>query len=252
MPVCAQAEDAAAEPAAPAAASGTFSEEQEQLLWESVTRALLRLGKSGATESHTRSLSELLDAHKMVKVQVNAPASTASAAAAALAAGAGARLVMTKGSTLLFAQAGAAPEGLLQLATESKARTAVYREKLAAAREKKRDELRATEAKRESNTSRSTARTKIHRMIDNVSGGGGGGGGGGDLSRSALLGEWQQLAAGIAAEEAGDESQLGAPKSKEPQQPWKRREAAAGAEAGRGGGGRRPRTGRGGAPPPRR
>lgn len=44
---------AAAAPAAPAAAPA-FTEEQSELLWRSVSRALLRLGKGGATETHAR------------------------------------------------------------------------------------------------------------------------------------------------------------------------------------------------------
>jgi hypothetical protein len=31
-----------------------FTEEQRRMLWDSVTRALLRLGKAGATEAHAR------------------------------------------------------------------------------------------------------------------------------------------------------------------------------------------------------
>jgi hypothetical protein len=60
-------------------------------------------------------------------------------------------------------------------------------------------------------------------MISGVSAGGGRG----PVSREALRGEWEQLAAGIAAEEAGLEPPAGAggAPAKQPKQPWKRREA---------------------------
>lgn len=80
---------AAAAPQQPAAAAApssspfTFSEEEQKQLWDSVSRALLKLGKSGLSETHVNSLKELLNAHKMVKVQLNGARDDAEVAAAA-------------------------------------------------------------------------------------------------------------------------------------------------------------------------
>jgi hypothetical protein len=41
-------------------------------MWDSVSKPLLRIGKSGVSSSHLQSLSELLKAHGLVKVQLNA------------------------------------------------------------------------------------------------------------------------------------------------------------------------------------
>ncbi|KAI8465612.1 MAG: hypothetical protein J3K34DRAFT_461308 [Monoraphidium minutum] len=214
--VCASsASDAAPDADAPttSSAAGQFSEEEQRLLWDSVSRALLRLGRAGATDAHARSLSELLRSHKLVKVQVNAPPDAAAAAAAALAAACGAVLLQAKGTTLLFGDGGAAGEALLEAARESAGKTQAWRERRSGEREKRQEKLRATEAKREANASRS--RRKIGAMIQSVSGKGGGGGG---VTKEALRGEWQQLAAGIAAEEAGEAAAAAPP----PKQPWKR------------------------------
>lgn len=178
-------------------------------MWDSVTRALLRLGKAGATESHARSLSELLRAHKLVKVQINGPNGAALQTGAALSEGSGGVLLQAKGGTLLFGDGGSTPDALLLVARESTGKTAVWREKKSGEREKRQAALAATTAKREANASRS--RRRIGGMISGVAKGG-------ELTKEALRGEWQQLAAGIAAEEAGEAP---APRTA-PKQPWKR------------------------------
>jgi RNA-binding protein YhbY len=61
----------------------SFTEEELRQLWDSVSRSLLKLGKSGLSDTHTNSLRELLAAHKLVKVQLNAAHSDDVAAAAA-------------------------------------------------------------------------------------------------------------------------------------------------------------------------
>ncbi len=192
---------------------GPFSEAQRELLWNSVTRSLLRLGRAGATESHCRSLKEMLAAHKLVKVQINGPLAGADDVVRQLSDGAGGKLVLAKGSTLLFRERAADPEALLvvsintawsnclveggagpgkcilpetrapvyspsllsppvkppttdptinhcappprQLASDSMARTAVWREKRQGRREQRVEGLKATVAKREANASRS-------------------------------------------------------------------------------------------------
>lgn len=185
-------------------------------------RSLLRLGKAGATETHARSLAELLAAHKLVKVQINGPWTAAAEIAAMLSERAGGALVLTRGATLLFSEGGADPEGLLRHAEESVARAAVRRERRSAWREKRQGELAVTNAKREANASRS--RKQIGKMISSVSNKG-------ELTRESLRGEWQQLAQGIAQEEAGEEASLAKASAPAPKQPWKRREAAAAAAA---------------------
>ncbi|KIZ00813.1 hypothetical protein MNEG_7150 [Monoraphidium neglectum] len=213
--VCASAQDAEAPTTSSGASSSAFTDEQQRLLWDSVSRALLRLGKSGATEAHGRSLCELLRAHKLVKVQINGPADAAAAVAASLSADSGGVLLQTKGGTLLFAEGDAEAAALLQVANESAGKTAVWREKRMEQREKRQQLLATTTAKREANASRS--RRRIGKMISNVSSGGKG-----KMSREGLLGEWQQLAAGIAAEEAGEAAAAAAQGGPAPKQPWKR------------------------------
>jgi RNA-binding protein YhbY len=68
-----------------AAAGWSLSEDQQRALWESVSRALLKLGRSGITATHARSLSELLGHHKLIKVQLNGARDEAAAVAAAAA-----------------------------------------------------------------------------------------------------------------------------------------------------------------------
>jgi RNA-binding protein YhbY len=63
----------------------------------------------------SRSLCELLRAHKLVKVQINGPADAAAAVAASLSADSGGVLLQTKGGTLLFAEGNAEAAALLQV-----------------------------------------------------------------------------------------------------------------------------------------
>jgi hypothetical protein len=78
-------------------------------------RARIPTKRLPPTPHQNRSLSALLSDHTLVKVQVNAPPALVASAAADLAAGSGGALVEAKGSTLLFAARGAAPEALLQV-----------------------------------------------------------------------------------------------------------------------------------------
>lgn len=54
-----------------------FDEKGLDLLWDSCPRPLLRLGKTGARESHIRSLVELVTSHHSVKIQLNGDPSPA-------------------------------------------------------------------------------------------------------------------------------------------------------------------------------
>lgn len=184
-------------------------------MWDAVSRSLLRLGKAGATEAHARSLCELLRAHKLVKVQVNGPPGVAAAAAATLVGGSGGALLQLKGGTLLFGDGSCSPDVLLEAARDSSGKTAAWRERRNEERGKRQQALAETAAKRAANASRGSR--KIGRLIANVSGGGGGGA----VTREGLRGEWQQLAAGITAEVAG-EPQAAPAGGPEPKQPWKR------------------------------
>lgn len=76
---------AAAPPAAAVAGSNAhgFTEPELRQLWDSVSRSLLKLGKSGLSDTHINSLRELLLSHKLVKVQLNAAKDDAGVAAAA-------------------------------------------------------------------------------------------------------------------------------------------------------------------------
>jgi RNA-binding protein YhbY len=206
---------AAAEAAVRIPTSDRFTEKEQQALWNSVSRALLRLGKTGVTESHARSLGELLTAHKLVKVQHNGcrgdPAALAAAAAALQEQSAGAaELLHVKGSTLLFGSSGSSNEQLLAIAEASVASTAVWKTKRAAAAAERQQQRAALEAKKESNASRS--RKRIGQMIKSVAKPG-------PLEKSSLVQEWQQLAGSIAAEEAGDGSSSSSDKRKAP---WKK------------------------------
>lgn len=214
QPQAAAEEEAAA--AAGISTSDRFTESEQQALWDSVSRALLRLGKTGVTESHARSLVELLTAHKLVKVQHNGcrgnPAALAAAAATLQEQSAGmAELLHAKGSTLLFGSSSSTNEQLLALAEASVASTAVWKTKRAAAAAERQQQRAALEAKKESNASRS--RKRIGQMIKTVAKPG-------PLDKSTLVQEWQQLAGSIAAEEAGDgSSSSGGAKRKTP---WKK------------------------------
>eukprot|EP00967_Tisochrysis_lutea_P084314 scaffold117834_cov21-Tisochrysis_lutea.AAC.1 len=99
-------------PSSDSVQEGSFSVMQQQLsepeldlLWGSIPRALLKLGKSGAQDSHARSLMELLPAHKMVKVQLNGNPRGAQEIGRRLATMANATLLGVQGSHMLFALA---------------------------------------------------------------------------------------------------------------------------------------------------
>jgi RNA-binding protein YhbY len=205
----------AAEAVSSISTSDRFTEAEQQALWNSVSRALLRLGKTGATESHGRSLVELLAAHKLVKVQHNGcrgnPAALAAAATALQEQSAGlAELLHVKGSTLLFGSSSSTNEQLLAVAEASVASTAVWKTKRAAAAAERQQQRAVTEAKKVSNASRS--RKRIGQMIRTVAKPG-------PVDKSSLVQEWQQLAGSIAAEEAGEGSSSGSSRRKAP---WKK------------------------------
>ncbi len=44
---------------------------QGRLVWDAVDKPLIRVGKGGVQRSHLQSLGELLQAHTLVKVQLN-------------------------------------------------------------------------------------------------------------------------------------------------------------------------------------
>lgn len=74
------------EPQSPSSSNGdpiSFTDEEQRQLWDSVSRSLLKLGKSGLSDTHVNSLKELLAAHKLVKVQLNAAKDDEGVAAAA-------------------------------------------------------------------------------------------------------------------------------------------------------------------------
>ncbi|KAF8068345.1 anamorsin-like protein [Scenedesmus sp. PABB004] len=206
---------AAVEPAAAAAGGGgepggsggssgdaRFSEPQLAALWDSVSRALLKLGRTGVTETHARSLGELLTAHKLVKVQLNGardePAAVADAAAA-LAAASGAALLRVKGSTMLFADAASSDEHLLAVAEAAAAGTAAWKLKRAEAASQRAAAREAADAKRTANASRS--RRRVGRLISGVAAPSKG-----PLDRKALAAEAEELAGRIVAEEAAAEA----------------------------------------------
>lgn len=79
--------DAALTPSMAAAAAASndlgFTGAEDRQLWDSVSRALLKLGKSGLADSHVNSLKELLVAHLLVKVELNGARSDVDVTAAA-------------------------------------------------------------------------------------------------------------------------------------------------------------------------
>lgn len=79
------------------------SEDLENI-WRAHSKPLLRVGSNGVKDSHKRSLEELLDAHGYVSVKINGCPPDAIPLRAADLESERAQIVMTKGSTVLFAQ----------------------------------------------------------------------------------------------------------------------------------------------------
>jgi len=104
-----------------AAASG-LSEREGRVMWDSVQKPLLRVGKVGVQKSHMQSLRELVRAHLLVKVQLNTFNTDIIAVGRELADGSGAALLQSKGRTLLFGGQGAGKEALLEKAQDSNRR----------------------------------------------------------------------------------------------------------------------------------
>jgi RNA-binding protein YhbY len=80
----------------------SWAEEDLEYFWNSVDRALLKVGKAGFQATHTNSLQELLRHHPLVKVQMNAAIDDVAIVAECVAHTAGARYIKQKGRTLLF------------------------------------------------------------------------------------------------------------------------------------------------------
>ncbi len=83
------AEPQEAEPLFAAGGAAQLPPHVAKRLWDSVDKPLLRVGKSGVQASHLTSLSELLAAHRLVKVQLNAVNSDVYAVAEQLSEGTG-------------------------------------------------------------------------------------------------------------------------------------------------------------------
>lgn len=83
------AEPQEAEPVFAAGGAAQLPPHVAKRLWDSVDKPLLRVGKSGVQASHLTSLSELLAAHRLVKVQLNAVNSDVYAVAKQLSEGTG-------------------------------------------------------------------------------------------------------------------------------------------------------------------
>lgn len=198
--------------------SGRFSETELKQLWDSVSRSLLKLGKAGASDTHARSLCELLASHKLVKVQVNgannSPQLVAEIAANIVQQADGAaELLQTKGVTMLFGNSSSSKDELLAVAEASAAGTAVWKAKRAEAAAERRQQRELAGTKREAGASRS--RKRIGQMIKAVAKPSKG-----PVDKATLVDEWKQLAAGIVAEEAVEGSsslQRGKPKA-----PWRK------------------------------
>lgn len=206
--------------AAAASTSGRFTDLELKQLWDSVSRSLLKLGKTGVTETHARSLSELVASHKLVKVQHNGargdPKAIAAAAAALHEQTEGAiELLQVKGSTMLFGSSSLSNEQLLAVAEAEAASTEVWKTKRAAAAAERRQQRAAAEAKKETSTSRS--RRRIGQMITSVAKPSKG-----PLDKGTLVQEWQQLASSITSEEAAAEGGSSSTQQRTRKAPWKK------------------------------
>eukprot|EP00891_Asterochloris_glomerata_P004824 jgi/Astpho2/4824/Aster-x1261 len=116
--------------------SGALSVSTMRLLWDSVEKPLLRIGRSGIQGSHTSSLRELVQAHSLVKVQLNQQHEVAVAAVAQqLAEASGADVVQVKGRTLLFSDAAVPTPELLAQARQRHDSKRVRRESKATAKQ---------------------------------------------------------------------------------------------------------------------
>eukprot|EP00200_Dunaliella_tertiolecta_P008610 CAMPEP_0202368126 /NCGR_PEP_ID=MMETSP1127-20130417/314_1 /ASSEMBLY_ACC=CAM_ASM_000462 /TAXON_ID=3047 /ORGANISM="Dunaliella tertiolecta, Strain CCMP1320" /LENGTH=284 /DNA_ID=CAMNT_0048963485 /DNA_START=137 /DNA_END=992 /DNA_ORIENTATION=+ len=205
-------------PSSDSVQEGSFSVMQQQLsepeldlLWGSIPRALLKLGKSGAQDSHARSLMELLPAHKMVKVQLNGNPRGAQEIGRRLATMANATLLGVQGSHMLFALASCPPDQLLELAQNSKKKQAAYHQKRLQARleaesaqpggQDQQQESRGPKGKAASSSrgsSNSERGTGINKLISEVSSNKGG------MSRKALQMEWENLEKSIYESEVSE------------------------------------------------
>lgn len=80
-----------------------YNEAELKQIWNSIGRALLRLGKSGMQPSHANSLRELIAAHPLLKIQINGSPDDATIAMIAneVVTNCGVDVVQIKGSTIL-------------------------------------------------------------------------------------------------------------------------------------------------------
>ncbi|KAF5835739.1 hypothetical protein DUNSADRAFT_6965 [Dunaliella salina] len=205
-----------------------FSGPELDLLWSSVPRAFLKLGKSGAQESHARSLMELLPAHKIVKVQLNGNPRGAQEIGRRLATMANANLLAVQGPHMLFALASCHPDQLLELAQSSKQKQAAYHQKRLQARLEAEsaqpgDVIQGRQqhsrgltgngsqgkaASSSSGSNNSERETGINKLISKVSSNKGG------MSRRALQKEWDDLENAIYQSEIAEtESEAQQPRS---------------------------------------
>ncbi|GAX73800.1 hypothetical protein CEUSTIGMA_g1251.t1 [Chlamydomonas eustigma] len=106
-----------------------FEEKEEQLLWDAVSRPLLKVGSSGALDTHIRSMRELLTAHKLVKVQLNNDPKHAHSVARMFEEECNAKLVAIRGKTILMAEGATSDASLLAIAETSRSKIRRYNEK---------------------------------------------------------------------------------------------------------------------------
>eukprot|EP00197_Chlamydomonas_leiostraca_P004484 CAMPEP_0202861422 /NCGR_PEP_ID=MMETSP1391-20130828/2831_1 /ASSEMBLY_ACC=CAM_ASM_000867 /TAXON_ID=1034604 /ORGANISM="Chlamydomonas leiostraca, Strain SAG 11-49" /LENGTH=262 /DNA_ID=CAMNT_0049540813 /DNA_START=156 /DNA_END=941 /DNA_ORIENTATION=- len=204
-------------PAAPEATASAaakkmkLTSDQLSQLWSACSRALMKLGKGGAQESHIRSLGELVGAHTLVKVQLNGDLSGLQQVAGDLASGGNAVLLGTQGPHMLFAKAGMSGAELLAHAGQESTKIATYHQgKLEAKKAKE-----AAREARESGGAPGGSGSSSGASGAAASGARGGGAAkdkgidrlisqvvaparGGPLTKGKLVQEWDQLSAAIA------------------------------------------------------
>eukprot|EP00199_Chlamydomonas_sp_CCMP681_P005455 CAMPEP_0119101636 /NCGR_PEP_ID=MMETSP1180-20130426/637_1 /TAXON_ID=3052 ORGANISM="Chlamydomonas cf sp, Strain CCMP681" /NCGR_SAMPLE_ID=MMETSP1180 /ASSEMBLY_ACC=CAM_ASM_000741 /LENGTH=243 /DNA_ID=CAMNT_0007085787 /DNA_START=115 /DNA_END=844 /DNA_ORIENTATION=+ len=120
---------AAEEPAAAASTSSSWSEQEQQQLWSSVSRALMKMGKGGAKESHIHNLQNLLTQHGVVKVRHNGSPEDAALLAEQLGQAASVNLLGVQGRDILFGDGGLTREALLSGARDKATKIKAFHQK---------------------------------------------------------------------------------------------------------------------------
>lgn len=186
-----------------------FSEDEMRTLWDSVSRSLIKLGKSGPRDTHLHTLAEMLQQHVLVKVKVNG-VSEVGDMAHQLAQGSGGILLQVKGTTMLFGCSSLGPADLLRVAKENLEKTRRWREKKGEAQEAKREVQQASRARTQRKEQQRVQR--VDRVIQQFAKG--------PITKEGLRNEFGQILQQLYADDGSEI--LSSPKKKASKAPWRK------------------------------